>query len=551
MINKITILNKIFLTVLVFSLFITGFSRCYNTNHSRLEDSWETLLYNNLGGISQHTLQTNALPWKFAATSLIIYYNNKEGLDISLKSLSTIYKKFGFLYPTKIENVYTSSILKDNMPLGIVRGTTYLAGIFPVEGINVGCASCHAGTSYGEDGLPRKEVWAGQPNTSINFELYLNEMFNAIAYSLNQDPGVFKNTINKLFPEMSLLERFTINRLLLNPIKKRVLDLQKTINRPIPYPAGGPGLTNGVAALKYQLKTINRKQFDPNEAALTSIPDISSRILRSSLLYDGVYAKNQNRFYEKRLDNISTAVIKDHSFLVSFFTVPTMGISFGKAIELQPQIDNVLSTIYTEYEPKKFPGKVDLELAEQGRISYNENCQSCHGYYAGKLEDLTLVSFPNKLVPWKDILTDSTRFNRMDEKTIKIINSSEYSSHINAKQTNGYVGTILDGIWVTAPYLHNGSVPTLWHLFYPEERPSKFLIGGHMLDYERVGIAFKNDEEGFLNDYLNYPSNYIPFSNPVIYDTSLPGCSNRGHEFEFSNLNDEEKTALIEYLKLL
>ena len=120
MINKITILNKILLTVLVFLLFITGFSRCYNTNHSHPEGSWETLLYNNLGGITQHTLQTNALPWKFAATSLILYYNNKEGLDISLKSLSTIYKKFGFLYPTKIENVYSSSILKDNMPLGIV-----------------------------------------------------------------------------------------------------------------------------------------------------------------------------------------------------------------------------------------------------------------------------------------------------------------------------------------------------------------------------------------------------------------------------------------------
>jgi hypothetical protein len=92
-------------------------------------------------------------------------------------------------------------------------------------------------------------------------------------------------------------------------------------------------------------------------------------------------------------------------------------------------------------------------------------------------------------------------------------------------------------VWNTAPYLHNGSVPTLWDLMHPETRPAKFMVGGHAFDMKKVGIS--------------YPEGYTPWSMPVEYDTSELGKSNAGHEWQFAGLTDAEKLELIEYLKLL
>jgi hypothetical protein len=102
---------------------------------------------------------------------------------------------------------------------------------------------------------------------------------------------------------------------------------------------------------------------------------------------------------------------------------------------------------------------------------------------------------------------------------------------------NGYMAPPLANIWSTAPYLHNGSIPTLWALMNPELRPAKFYVGGHALDFTDVGIS--------------YPEGYQPWSKPVLYDTSLDGQSNKGHEWQFQPLSQDDKRALIEYLKVL
>ena len=98
----------------------------------------------------------------------------------------------------------------------------------------------------------------------------------------------------------------------------------------------------------------------------------------------------------------------------------------------------------------------------------------------------------------------------------------------NYRVTDGYVNAPLDGIWLRAPYLHNGSVPDLMALLdKPKERPSTFYRGCTDYNLEKVGFDCKN---GFL---LN---------------TSLKGNSNLGHDYG-TNLSEEDKLALIEYLK--
>jgi mono/diheme cytochrome c family protein len=91
----------------------------------------------------------------------------------------------------------------------------------------------------------------------------------------------------------------------------------------------------------------------------------------------------------------------------------------------------------------------------------------------------------------------------------------------------------LDGIWATAPYLHNGSVPTLWDLLSPpEQRPKKFYVGNREFDPVNVG------------------EQTTPVPGASLLDTTLPGNSNSGHPWG-TMLSVPERWALIEYLKSL
>ncbi len=96
-----------------------------------------------------------------------------------------------------------------------------------------------------------------------------------------------------------------------------------------------------------------------------------------------------------------------------------------------------------------------------------------------------------------------------------------------------YKARSLNGIWATAPYLHNGSVPNLWELMKPPaQRVKQFPVGSRKLDPVNVGFDI------------------TPGSSAYTLDTTLPGNSNAGHTFG-TDLTDEQKWALIEYMKSL
>ena len=99
----------------------------------------------------------------------------------------------------------------------------------------------------------------------------------------------------------------------------------------------------------------------------------------------------------------------------------------------------------------------------------------------------------------------------------------------------------LDGLWARAPYLHNGSVPTLNDLLEPaEQRPVSFFIGDTVYDQENVG--FRHDSP-VADDGRRL----------MRLDTTLRGNGNHGHEGEpyGTALADDDKQALLEYLKTL
>jgi hypothetical protein len=107
-------------------------------------------------------------------------------------------------------------------------------------------------------------------------------------------------------------------------------------------------------------------------------------------------------------------------------------------------------------------------------------------------------------------------------------------------KTDGYANMPLDGAWARAPYLHNGSVPTLRDLLdAPEMRPKEFYRGDNVYDQKKVGFASDRAEESGRH-----------FSR---YDTSVRGNGNGGHAgAEYgTDLPDADKDALVEYMKTL
>ena len=106
------------------------------------------------------------------------------------------------------------------------------------------------------------------------------------------------------------------------------------------------------------------------------------------------------------------------------------------------------------------------------------------------------------------------------------------------RKTFGYANSPLDGVWLRAPYLHNGSVPTLRDLLEPsDQRPKSFYRGYDVYDQKKLGfisdVAHEEDRPYFL------------------YNTDEPGNSNKGHEGKAygTELSTAEKDALVEYLK--
>jgi hypothetical protein len=104
----------------------------------------------------------------------------------------------------------------------------------------------------------------------------------------------------------------------------------------------------------------------------------------------------------------------------------------------------------------------------------------------------------------------------------------------------------LDGIWASAPYFHNGSVPTLAQVIDPDKRPKKWRRNRLGIDFLQIGLSV----EGMEEDQKSKPPRLAPAERRWIFDTSRPGKSNQGHDFG-KGLTDTQASDLLEYLKTL
>ncbi|MGE5085594.1 MAG: hypothetical protein ACM3MG_04790 [Bacillota bacterium] len=532
-------------------LFVTALlaaqSLMAQTPSEQLAQASSDFLYSDLGSISRYSLKTNTLPAKIALTGVVLEGRSQGWIGKNSVDYKAVLQRFGFYTPNTIMNAPASMKTDFSvLPMGLTEKDIRmgLPGVH-VTGLNVSCASCHAGHTYNEKGQPTKDAWLGLPNTSINMEGYVDTIYRGLE-RVKEDNKAAHSLMKQIFPDMSKSELATAKMFIYRTVNQRIGKLEGLYDRAVPFSNGGPGVTNGVAALKLNLDLMERDRMQP-EYGFTSIPALGDRLLRSSFLYDGVYAApGVERFQEK--SSWTNEDSKEMGSLIALFTIPTMGNSQKGALAVGEKVSEVMTTLISNYKAPTFPGEVDIAKAYRGFKIFQENCAHCHGTYEWTGAKPELKSYPNRLVSVDYIGTDESRLNAVSDYLVTEFNKSPLASAAIAAKTGGYVAPLLNSLWATAPYLHNGSVPSLYDLMHPETRPTKFMVGGHNLDYKKMGLKLvRNPQTGV---YV-YPADVKPWSVPVVYDTTTPGRGNHGHVTPFNRLTEDEKSSLLEYLKLL
>jgi len=210
-----------------------------------------------------------------------------------------------------------------------------------------------------------------------------------------------------------------------------------------------------------------------------------------------------------------------------------------KAEEVDAKMKDILAYIYS-LEAPKYPFEIDQNLAKTGETIFKNNCTVCHGTYG------TNSSYPNLLVSLKTIGTDAALSNFYSNSS----NESTYfkdwfntgwfgngSDGLMVKADGGYIAPPLDGIWATAPYFHNASVPTIEGVLNSKIRPKYWSRTFDDTDFNKEKVGWNHTKE---NSKINNQT----------YDTTIYGYGNSGHTFG-DKLTDTERNALITYLKTL
>jgi mono/diheme cytochrome c family protein len=217
------------------------------------------------------------------------------------------------------------------------------------------------------------------------------------------------------------------------------------------------------------------------------------------------------------------------------------------------RVDNVeaLEALVGRFDPPAWPaafGPIDAAKAAKGKVIYEAKCLACHPAPpppGQKTKDLLyplseIGTDPNRAVNFAVPLKNGTPFFKaLGDVSQGIVNANGGTAppgmHWRAPQQ--YAGRPLRAPWATAPFLHNGSVPTLYHLLKPvNERPKTFAVGHREYDPKQLG-------------FVSEP----PGGPLVVFDTSVSGNSNAGHAGPMygTELGDDERWQLLEYLKTL
>lgn len=384
------------------------------------------------------------------------------------------------------------------LPIGFTRKVVG----FPRVANN--CAVCHT-ASYRASESENPTFVAAGPGHTMDVQGYFRFLTRAAADPRFNGPNIMREI--ELVYDLPWIDAMLYRFAIIPVVKKRLLEQQELfrwMEHP-ELPAWSRGRDDPMNLTKYfMLRLPEDGTFGP--ADMPSIWNLDKYQKGMTMNWDGAT-------YDPR------SVIVDSAL----------------GIVVKPQDDfedhmQWLESYLRALPPPKYPFPIDQALADAGKPLFEAHCAGCHA-----------SERTGKPVLIKDIGTDANRLESWNKEAAVAANRTV--NELGVKRTGmveetlvGYIAVHLDGVWLRAPYLHNGSVPTLRDMLTPpDQRPTLFYRGYDLYDPVNVGFVTQGPQAE---------------RGGVRFDTAERANGNQGHDFG-TQLEDREKDALIEYLKTL
>lgn len=398
----------------------------------------------------------------------------------------TGYEKLGFLYEPGHKR-----------PIG----TTLRE--MPIELVGLNCAACHTGTMRDAPGGPRRFLFGA---SAINFDI---EGYFQFLLAIAQDPRFSTDQlldgIQHQDPGFGVINSLVYRYFVLPQVEKTFKTFVGQYAWLATRPPFGPGRVDTFNPYKVYHHLDMSHDDSIGSADFPTIYNQKPRV-GMHLHWDG-----NNDVVEER--NISAAI----------------GAGAEPASLDIPEMMRIRDWIMQLPAPAFPKERIDAARAGRGEAAWRAQCADCHAFDGKRVGQVTPVG---------EVGTDPERERSFTAELADKQNTlgTGYPWRLSHfRKTGGYANAPLDGVWLRSPYLHNGSVPTLRALLFPDERPAQFYRAYDVFDYDHVGYVSSGREA----EHLGWK-----------YDTTVRGNSNRGHLYG-TELSPEDKLDLLEYLKTL
>jgi len=421
---------------------------------------------------------------------------------------------------------------------------TSLRNYWGIERTFLNCAGCHAGSVRTAE-AGKRIIYAGMPANTLDLSAFQTFLKRA-AMSERFTPERFLAQIDAMNLELGFINRLALRYYGVALARTQILLLAERFSFLDHEPAFGPGRFD---------------TFNPAKALLNwNFEKLPETELIGVVDFPAVWLQEKKAGMQLHWDGNNTSV-RERNRSAAFGTGATPAtLDRGSIGRMEDWL--------AKAEPPKFadvfPNQLDRQLAQRGVQVFADHCARCHGKdgrnFAG--------TDAGTVVPIEDIGTDRSRFdNYTYELSLNqnVLYPGSNERFQNFRKTEGYASMPLDGIWLRAPYLHNGSVPTLHDLLQlPSERPRAFLRGHDV--YDPVNVGFESRPEKIPAATRNRLFCFVTHASGTCgerraqdpaqdksykctgEDGECKGNGNGGHLYGTA-LTVEEKRALIEHLK--
>ena len=389
------------------------------------------------------------------------------------------------------------------LPVGFTKKTIGFARVGNT------CAVCHTATYRSSPDDTPVFISAGNGHTT-NVEAFFRFLVDCA-----RDPRFNADNLMReidLVTELSWFDRLSYRFLIIPITKKRLLEREaqfKWIYR-TDFPDWGRGRDDAMNLTKYfMIKVPMDDTFGP-----TDMPSIWN-------LKKYKHDKNMRMNWAGDSHDARSVIIDS--------ALGLLGAPPHDKREFLAQIDWLYDYLGKKPAPK-YPFPIDKARVAEGEVVFDRTCASCHA------SELT-----GTRIPLAEVGTEKDRLDSWNRKAAIEANRIVKEMGIDRpglveEDLKGYVVAFLDGIWLRAPYLHNGSVPTLRDLLTPPDQRTKIFWRGYDV-YDQINVGFVT--QGAEAERVG-----------TKHDASQRGGRNMGHLFG-TNLSAADKDALIEYLKTL